>query len=82
MKKLCIFVMKVSSVKYIMPHVSTVCYVHIQDRAKTLINTCLFNLFLLLVLVIDPENKTCVEFQIVIKEKLEQGRSNRINLWV
>ena len=33
-------------------------------------------------LVIDPENKTCVEFQIVIKEKLEQGRSNRINLWV
>jgi hypothetical protein len=37
---------------------------------------------MLLVLVIDPENKTCVEFQIVIKEKLEQGRSNRMKLFV
>ena len=42
----------------------------------------LFIVFLFLVLAIDHENKTVVEFQIVIKEKLEQGRSTRIELFV
>ena len=31
---------------------------------------------LISVLVIDPENKTCGEFQIAIKEKLRQGMND------